>query len=285
MNRLPDFLICGAQKAGTTSLNFYLRNHPGIYIPWKKELHFFDNDSNFNKGIQWYTKQFSRADKDSITGESTPIYMYLDKVPVRIAGAIPSVRIIFILRNPVERAWSHYWDSVKRGRESLSFKEAIMAEPARLKMGENEKRFYSYIDRGYYIEQIKRYLDYFPRNQMHFILSDKLKTDTSAELKYLIRFLGIAGIMRENKISKIKHESRIPSNSALNNFFRRSYLNNFLITRSIYEKIFMKKNKNIMDREINNYLYEIFRDSNRELSEFLGLKEFLWINSEGGSNV
>jgi hypothetical protein len=157
MNRLPDFLICGAQKAGTTALTFYLRNHPGIFIPWKKELHFFDADFNFNKGLDFYTRQFAGASQAQVTGEGTPIYMYLNKIPGRIAPALPGIKLIFILRNPVDRAWSHYWDSVKRGKEEMSFEHAINLEEDRIIKDEVSKRFFSYLDRGKYIDQINAY--------------------------------------------------------------------------------------------------------------------------------
>lgn len=275
MNRMPDFLICGAQKAGTTSLNFYLRNHPDIYIPWKKELHFFDNDSNFNKGIVWYTKHFSKADKESITGESTPIYMYLDKVPVRIVGAMPSVKLIFILRNPVERAWSHYWDSVKRGKEFLSFENAVKNENERIQAGEESRRFFSYVDRGKYIDQIERYLKYFTRTQMYFILTEDLRNNPGQAMAGLLNFLGVKS-GKINAAPTIKHEGKIPVFNSLNTRFRESLLNKYFIPRKIYESLFLKKNRHRMDPDIKKYLYNHFENYNRELSTFLGHDGILW---------
>lgn len=105
--RLRNFLIVGAMRCGTTFLAHCLGAHPDIYIPRAKEIHYFD--VHFEKGPEWYKRKFSGAKKEHAVGEATQSYMYLDYVPPRIASLLPDARLIAILRNPVDRAYSHYW--------------------------------------------------------------------------------------------------------------------------------------------------------------------------------
>ncbi|RNI13582.1 hypothetical protein EFE41_03125 [Methanohalophilus portucalensis FDF-1] len=159
----PDFIICGAQKAGTTSLLRYLRSHPEIFMP-NKEVHFFDR--NYLKGLEWYKSQFAdNSVSIKVYGEKCPEYMYLENVPERIYQNFPNIKLIFILRNPLERAYSGYWHEVKNGRENLPFEKAIKKEEERLKSEEAYCKIHcSYIDRGKYIEQLKRFEYYFSKD-------------------------------------------------------------------------------------------------------------------------
>jgi hypothetical protein len=181
--QLPDFIIAGAQKAGTTSLWSYLGEHPSIEPPMIKEVHFFDE--YFHRGLAWYRMHFplstgrraSKGRKKSLSGESSPYYTFHPLVPQRIAAVLPQARIILLLRNPVDRAFSHYQHSCRRRHENLSFEDAIDAEPQRL-AGEHERlvadptynspahRRNSYVERGLYLVQIERWQKYFPLEQL-----------------------------------------------------------------------------------------------------------------------
>lgn len=160
---LPDFIIVGTMKAGTTSLAHYLKQHPQIFMP-NREVHFFNNEDNYKKGVKWYKKQFKKASNDSVIGEKTPTYSYLKKVPKRIHDILPEVKLIWIFRNPVDRTYSNYWHAYKKGMERLSFEKAIKNE----KQGIKENIFYGYKKRSIYVEQVKRYLKFFPKNKMFF---------------------------------------------------------------------------------------------------------------------
>jgi len=131
---LPDFIIIGVQRGGTTSLYKYMTKHPKIIPALKKEIHFFDN--KFGKGLSWYESQFmqnpffcllkrKRKSEDTITGEASPYYIYHPHVPKRISKILPNVKLIAILRNPIERAFSHYNHEVRLGAEKLSFEDAL----------------------------------------------------------------------------------------------------------------------------------------------------------------
>lgn len=189
---LPSYLIIGAQRAGTTSLFDNLCRHPDVAGPtatkdevaWAKELHFFDD--GFWRGVDWYRAFFPLASSryvarlrgaDLIAGEASPSYLFHPGVPARVAATLPDVRLIALLRDPVERAYSHYQHMHRKGMETLSFEDALAAEEERL-AGEEERiladpryasdhhRNHSYVTRGLYADQLERWFEYFPREQL-----------------------------------------------------------------------------------------------------------------------
>jgi hypothetical protein len=201
---LPDFLIIGVMKGGTTSLFHYLAKHPEIKPPFRKEIKFFD--IHYGQGLNWYRAHFPLKAKMSIgtiTGEATPYYIFHPLASERVAKAIPNVRLIAILRNPVDRGYSHYNHMVRVGREDLSFEDALEAEEKRL-FQEDEKitsnpdystfmhLHYSYKARGRYVEQIKRWLGFFQRDQMLFLSSEKLYEQPSMVYDRATEFLGVS---------------------------------------------------------------------------------------------
>ena len=188
----PSFFVLGAQKAGTTALHHYLAQHPDIFLPAVKETHFFnDGHEEFSLGDNFYLeKYFVQAQKGQIAGELDPDYLYFPDCPRRIAAHFPNARLIFIFRDPVARAYSHYWMNVRRGWETLSFAEAMDREEERLHEARplwpqnKEWSRFSYADRGFYCRQVKRYLEFFPRENMFFLLSDELAADPAGRAPY-----------------------------------------------------------------------------------------------------
>ena len=188
--RLPDFLIIGAMRSGTTSLARYLGLHPSVYVAPKKELHFFDRD--FDLGLDHYRQQFSRAGEDQSAGEATQTYLYDVTALDRIAATLPDVRLIAILRNPVDRAYSHYWQKRAYGNEPLSFAAAVSAEAERLRSAGMDDRFrYSYLDRGRYVEQLQRVVERFPRTALHVLLFEDLRDAPHDTYRDVCRFLQV----------------------------------------------------------------------------------------------
>ena len=191
--RLPTFIIAGAQKSGTTTLHHYLSMHDVVYVPpHLQELHFFDIEENFKKGVEWYRGHFVGVEREHIAvGQTSPLYIYEPRAPSRIARLLPSVRLIFILRNPVDRAYSHYWHQLRKGRETLTFEEALQQEPARIAQGFHERRHFSYADRGRYARQLGRYLRYFPREQLLVLLTEDLAQGPAGVIDKCCDFLHI----------------------------------------------------------------------------------------------
>lgn len=191
---LPNFLCVGAQKAGTTTLYEVLKQHPDIFLPSIKEPHFFDE--HFQKGLDWYEKTYFDAVKnEKAVGEITPAYLYIDSVPQRIFESLgPDVKLIFIFRNPAERAYSHYLMSKFNGYEKATFEE-VMGENKTGNPASNatttNKRF-SYKERGYYGQQLKAYLDLFSKENMLFILfEDLVSHDKKATYERVLNFLEV----------------------------------------------------------------------------------------------
>jgi hypothetical protein len=196
---LPDFLILGAQKAGTTALYAYLRWHPRITGPAWKEVSFFDR--HYARGLGWYRGQFPLRQAGRIVGEASPGYLFHPLAPARVRETVPKARLIVLLRDPVDRALSHYHHEVALGREPLSFEDALDAEAGRTR-GEEERLVrepgyfshawwdYTYVARGRYAEQLERWLDVFPREQLLVLASEELAGDTSGTYARVLEFLG-----------------------------------------------------------------------------------------------
>jgi hypothetical protein len=210
MRLMPNYIIIGAQRCGTTSLHNYLVEHPHIIPAVQKEVHFFD--MKFHKGTLWYRAhfpawlhkyyvKFSRQ-QALITGEGSPYYIFHPLVPGRIAKTLPQVKLIVLLRNPVDRAYSHYWLAVRRRKETCSFEEALKCEPERLQ-GEREKiinfetyhshayQLHSYLARGIYVDQLKVWRALFPSEQMLILCSEEFYADPPASMNRVFAFLGL----------------------------------------------------------------------------------------------
>lgn len=204
----PDFIIIGGQRCGSTSLYRNLTLHPCVVPVPKKEVHYFD--IKYTRSINWYRSYFPAKSymaykrwlrkQNCITGEASPYYIFHPAVPKRIVETTPDVKLIAILRNPVDRAYSHYHHEVRRGRETLSFEEAIEREAERLE-GEEDKllndlhyysfnhHHYSYLSRGIYVEQLKRWMQFFPSQQMMIIKSEDFFHNPPKILKQIFHFL------------------------------------------------------------------------------------------------
>ena len=193
--RIVNFVIAGTQKGGTSSLNIYLREHPGLCMADRKETHFFDDEDLFAKRKIPYSKYhslFSPAAPFKLAGEATPIYMYWQDAPRRIWEYNPDMKIIILLRNPIERAYSHWNMERLRNADSLSFWDAIKNEPDRCRAAlPYQHRVYSYIDRGFYAEQIRRIWRFFPKHQVLIMKSEHLKHEPNAALREVCEFLEV----------------------------------------------------------------------------------------------
>ena len=219
----PDFLVVGVMKGGTTSLFRYLSQHPDVLPPFRKEIKYFD--CNYFKGSAWYRAHFPLKKKftngSKLTGEATPYYIFHPTSHERIASAVPQAKIIIILRNPIDRAYSHYQHMLRVGREPLSFEDAIAAEPERL-AGEAEKiaadpRYptfmhlqYSYLGRSAYLAQIKRWHALFPKEQVLILQSENLYTKTAETMEKVQDFLGLSHWHPENGYDIFKEGSYEP---------------------------------------------------------------------------
>ncbi len=189
------FLIAGTQKGGTTALNSYLNLHSEISMAESKEVHFFDNEENFVKtevDYSIYHSFFSTELPYCLFGDATPIYMYWYPAPRRIWEYNPEMKWILILRNPIERAFSHWNMQRDRGWEKLAFLDAVKNERVRYRETlPNQHRIHSYVDRGFYTEQIRRIWHYFPVEQTLFLKTEELRNKPKNTLNKVYDFLGL----------------------------------------------------------------------------------------------
>jgi len=256
---LPDFIIIGGKKCGTSSLYNYLVEHPNVVGAFRKEVHFFDNRTARGGTLRYrayfptsaYKRRIKRSrGTDILTGEATPYYLFYPLAPARVRRVVPNVKLIALLRDPVDRAYSHYHHEVRNGTETLPFEEAIQREAERLG-GEWEKigngaydslshRRYSYLSRGIYVDQLRRWRACFPEEQLLILRSEDLFADASGVLEQTVDFLGLPGMERAD----------------------RSRVNKGSYTEA-------------MNEETRKYLVAYFRSHNERLYDYLG-RDFGW---------
>ena len=250
----PDFIIIGAQRAGTTSLFAYIVQHPQILKSSKKEIRYFD--INYEKGDLWYRTHFplalSMKDGTYITGESSPYYLFHPHCSQRIRERIPKVKLIVILRDPVKRAISHYFHEIRNKRESLPIMEALQKEEERtateiqkMYKDPNYRSFahqhFSYKFRGIYVDQLSRYLQLFPSNQLLILKAEELFSEPRKVMRDVYAYLNIDSTFSPGDLTA-KHVG--------------SY------TEEVH-------------RDVHDYLRNYFRPHNERLYTFLG-RDFGW---------
>jgi hypothetical protein len=189
---LPDFVVLGTQKGGTSYFYSLLTEHPLVRRAAAKELHFFDN--KFAEGVGWYRRCFSEGERvdghRTITGEASPSYLFDPQVPERMARIVPEARLIALLRNPVDRAYSHYQMEVRRGKEGRSFEEATEEEMITIEgQGDTVDVPHAYLRRGLYAEQLERFSFFANRDRLLVVKSENLFTRRLEVLDRVLRFL------------------------------------------------------------------------------------------------
>jgi hypothetical protein len=189
---LPDFVVIGTQKGGTSFFYRLVTEHPLVKEAAAKELHFFDN--KFAEGVGWYRRCFSEGEQvdghRTITGEASPSYLFDPQVPERMAQIVPEARLIALLRNPVDRAYSHYQMEVRRGKEERSFEEATQEEMTSAEgEGNTVDVPHAYLRRGLYAEQLERFSFFADRARLLVLKSENLFTRRLEVLERVWRFL------------------------------------------------------------------------------------------------
>ncbi len=244
-DNLPDFIIIGSQKSGTTSLYYYLIQHSQLLPSRIKEIHFFDD--YFELGTAWYRAQFRSPNLflNLKLFEATPRYLFHPLAPKRIVTVLPNLKMIVLLRNPTDRAISHYFMSKRYNNEELSLKEALLAEEKRLKPIIQKQdynnpifKMNSYKSRGLYKEQLERYFKYFPRQHIFVINSEKFFAQPQNTLRQVFEFVEVN---QEFKIQDLQ-----PCNKGYN--------------------------KSKVHPDIYEYLNSYFRPHNEALYELIGTR-------------
>jgi hypothetical protein len=249
-----SFVVAGAQKSGTSTLDAYLREHPELCLPTlnsllapseQKEIHFFDTERFYMIEPVDYAPYHARFDPhppQRLLGEATPAYMYSAPAVERMARYNPAMKLIMVLRNPVVRAFSH-WNMVRQAWvEPLSFREALRAEPERRRRRPTQAKRYAYVERGFYAQQLKRVWRYFPVEQTLIFKSEELLVDPNEVLGRIAAFLDI---------------DPFPS----------------VTPKTLHARTY----DTTMSDEEKSYLVEVYRDEIRELERLLGWDCSAWL--------
>ena len=213
--RKIDFLIVGAQKAGTTSLYEYLSKHDEIFMPFLKELNYFSNDQNYAKGEGYYHDFFSGVQSSLILGEASPQYMYSPDIARRIFDYSPSIKLIMCLRDPADRAYSHFRMNKRRGKEINCFETIVLQQIMSYEETGvcHEDPEFDYLGLGLYGNKIKSFLRYFESSQIKVVWSDDLDGNRKKTVDDVIFFLGLNSKINPDTVEKKFHtggEARFP---------------------------------------------------------------------------
>lgn len=297
--RNPQFIVAGTARAGTTSLNSYLMQHPEIFLPVIKEPCFFTfagEKIDYKNGkfafaltaIDDYAKLFRKALPSQITGDISTPYLYKYQKTIqnlrKFHDDFSSVKVIIVLRNPVDRAYSQYLWKVRDGREDLSFEEAIEKENSRMK--ENYSFDYFYVDRGMYYEQVKAYIDNF--KSVKIILFEDLKNRTGEILADICEFLNVASDFEFVKRTE-QNASFLPKSTLLNKLLTIESKTKFKMLNRIPENIrssikeqFMRINSSgkknpEMNPKTREQLKTFYKEDLLKLQKLIGRDLSIWM--------
>ena len=188
-----DFILAGAQKSGTTALHYFLSKHPHITMGDQQEMHFFDNDALFvsEPDYEELHKRYPLLGPSMIAGDCTPSYLYYEPAAERIYKYNPKIKLLILLRNPVDRAFAHWNMQRFRGREPLDFFNAVREEQTRIAGAPpSEARRFAYVDRGFYGRQLARLFKFFPRDQLEVLKFEDFQKKQAEALANIFSFLG-----------------------------------------------------------------------------------------------
>jgi hypothetical protein len=276
---LPNFIIAGPPKAGTSSLQHYIDRHPDIFIP-DNEAHYFCE--HYNQGIEYYINFFKEWAGQKAIGEKTPCYFYIPGIPERIAKDIPDIKLLFIYRNPIDRAYSQYWHNVRRGVEHETFDIAVKREIAgsSYTMDDRIRSFYakepglfSYVSIGKYADHIKRWESFFGKEQMFHIVLEEL---TISQMHDVLRFLDVNDDYSFGDITKKFNVGGSPRSTWLINKTRR--FENSKLFHDVFDRFlnFKRGEYPKMPSDTRKFLQQHFNDSNKEFERITGRSVARW---------
>jgi hypothetical protein len=296
-----QFFILGAAKCGTSSLYTYLNQHPDIFMSDPKEPVFFEKE--YNRGTEYYRKTYFYSwNNERLVGDARHRNLYLPYIPARIFKLFPRSKLIVIVRNPVERAFSHYIHRKIRGTEALSFEDAVLEDLERINSGifiDSPERiedyvknlaedgagsnlFRTYIDSGYYAEQIERYLQYFDKNQILVVFLDDLKQNPENVFKEIITFLETPSKQYEIDFSPVNMKKNFIYSKIQQILSNRVYLkkmvsslNNQKLKHKVLKltnflDIKIRNNNQTMKPTTRSWLVEHFVKHNEKLEQLTG---------------
>lgn len=296
---LPNFIILGAQKAGTTALFYALSKHPEVFTSPVKEPRYFaneakaladaagpgDGETRMTSSLEEYEALFADAGSAIARGEASPAYLYDAETPAKIAQLIPDAKLIAILRNPVERAYSNFLYLIREGREPLhDFGAALAEEEKRRASGWSTAWFYR--DKGFYGAQLERYLEHFDRDRLHCILYEDYNENPESTVRDVYRFLGVDDTFSQDLSIRL-NVSGLPKSKGLQAVSRRSRRLKWLIDPLIPDRLrrglLNAQNKNLsrppLPPQARAELIEEYREDIERVGELTGLDISRWLET------
>ncbi len=287
---LPDFFIVGAPKCGTTTLYHFLASHPEVSMSVPKELNFFSGKEILDqrlyyktflvKNLNEYKNHFKKIKNEKITGESSVSYLYYKEVPGKIHKLIPEAKIIIMLRDPVQRAVSHYMMDRRLGYVNIPFEDIVFKNNNSEKL---ELYYQQYIKLGMYYNPVKRYMDVFGEDQVWIGFTDDLNNNPETVLGDLIDFLGVSRNNSKN-ISEKRNVNKIPKLDLIANLYKsgklRKTLNLILpdkIKKNIKKILFKSSVKQVVDKDLEMHLRKLYSEDILKLRKLVNKDLGEWV--------
>lgn len=267
---LPNTILIGAQKAGTTSLYNWLGQHPDVLAPeGMKDFDYFCNEKIFQRGLKWFSKNYRTHKDEKVILSGHVSYLYFSKISSkRLFEFNPNLKLIVVLRNPIDRAYSAYWDAKKVAREKcVTFEEAINEEPKRLNGTYQERMALTYLAHGLYSEQLKDFLTVFPANQIFVLLFEDLVKKPKESIASIFKYLNIKNSFVPT--IKKKNSSGIPRSVFLQRILQKARMPELLKGIIPGEKYYNLKTKLIREWNVKKIDYPQMDDNTkRKLNEY-----------------
>jgi len=267
--KLPNFLIVEAQKCGTTSLYEILTAHPEVGMSIIKKINYFTFEKKYKKGLNYYETYFNDIDNDKLViGEASPGYICTPGVPERIKSDLDKIKIVIILRDPIKRAYSQYWDNRRHLNEHLS-EEEIVDKYLEVNYSQGRRGYFS---RGVYAPQVKKYFDLFGRENVCVMILEKLVKNQTDQLHELYEFLGINKLKGLQSLPKPVNSSVVWKNPIYQLFFKHHSWAKFLPKRGkrlIFVGDVEKYNYSIPSGKILEKLKNFYEPHNNQLSNLI----------------
>jgi hypothetical protein len=274
---LPNFLVVGAQKCGSTSLHDILSEHPQANMSKIKEVNFFLYKNKYNKGLEYYSSYFEQPDANHrVTGESSPGYICAPGVHKLIHQNLGDIKIVIILRDPIKRAFSQYWDNRCSLNESMSESE-IIDTPLETKYSPKRKGYFS---RGVYFPDVKKYIELFGENNVHIIILEHLIKNQTSGLHQLYDFLGIDKDKGYQKLPKTSNPAAVWSNPFYNYLFYNPSITKYLPVKARGLFFFGKRDEFKYDlpaQPIIDKLKEFYKPWNKKLEQLISINLDVWL--------
>jgi hypothetical protein len=264
-------VIAGEMKTGTTSLAFYLDEHPEIAMATRRPVRFFDDE--WSRGTDWYADQFPTVGSDIRLGDDTPNYLFDPRAVERMAATLPDARIVVMLRDPVDRAWSHYWHHDRFRFDRRGFRAAIEHEFAEGVAANGTPEGSAYVARGRYVDSLARLFEHYDRGQIFVGFQEDLDRDADALMRSLFGFLGVDPSFRPPSLGVVFNRGWAPKSHLLTRLLFRLRLWDRLpdrVAKTVSARTTRVVREHSMDDDLHDRLRAHYEQPDTDLEHLLG---------------